>query len=161
MPIVLLIVISHIYCILLDQLDLKEWVHTIGWCWLSVEPTKSATNMPSWQYHLWLDFLLAHLAKDLEKGHPQNDGAWILGLALYGKFSNYNAPIISALNYPIVLISTWLTLSVSRLPCFLEAAQPPLLAAIVKAARLRSRLRIWKLRPLLEAVTYFDSSSTR
>ena len=29
MQIVLLIVVSHVYCILLDRLNLKEWVHTI------------------------------------------------------------------------------------------------------------------------------------
>ena len=154
MPISLLIVISPNYCILLDQLDLKEWVHTIGWCWLSAEPTKSALDMPSWQSHLWIDFLLAHLARGPGKSYSQNNRIWILRLALYGKVSNDNALVISALNYPIVWMNALMTSSVSRLTCFLEAACSPLPVKTVKAVC--PRLRIWMFRTLLEAVMYFD-----
>ena len=155
----LLIVIFSIYCTLLDHLDLKERVHTIGWCWLNAEPTKFATDMPSRQYQLWIDFILVHIARDFGRSYPRRAGFWSSVWPCRGRFLKYNAAIISAWITPqFRLVHGWYS-QFQDCHMLLEAAQPPLISVIVKAARLR--LRIWMLRPLLEAVTYFDSCSTK
>ena len=160
----MLIAISHVYCILLVQLELKEWLH-------DVDKMLRLRNLPWICLHdsltgdilLWLDFILVHLARNLEKSYPQNDGIWILRLVLCRTFVlKYNTAIISTLNYPIALISAWLTLSVSRLPRFLEAGCSPLLVETNRAAAcLRLRHKAQSLRLLMEAVMYFDSCSAK
>ena len=151
MQIVLLIVVSHVYCILLDQLNLEEWVHTIGWCWLNAESTKCATDMPSRQYQLWLDFILVHIARDFGMSHPRRAGFWSLGWPCRGRFLKYNAGIHIRLELPHRF-----NLCVAAILSFKIAILSPKRRSH-RVLQKQSRTRMSRL--LLEAVMYFDSCS--